>query len=160
MPVEAFEVEVTTPPTVGNLSPPPALEGLETAMSCFGSTCFTATFDEDCLAGDCLICWRKVGFSGVIVTPPPGGFAGTPGTTVVVPAAGFGAMGMGDRRAVPPGEKSCRRALDPGEASRSWREERGDSKGRYPRVLSLGWIRGEVPDVLMPLIGVGKATSL
>lgn len=119
MPVEAFEVELTTPPTVGNPRPPLAFDGLETATSCLGSSCFTATFDEDGLAGDCFICWRKVGFSGVMVTPPPGGFAGTPGTTAVAPAAGFGAMGMGDRRAVPPGEKSCRRAPDPGEASRS-----------------------------------------
>ena len=117
----------------------------------------------------------------MIVTPPPVGF-GTTGTPLTPPAPvpppppplaaaavlveeGFGAMGIGVRRAetaVPPGEKSWRRALeDPGDVSLSCREERGDSRPRgVPRDLSLGWIKGDAPDVLIPPIGVGRATSL
>ena len=111
----------------------------------------------------------------MIVTPPPGGF-GTIGTPplLLLPALptfatatveGFGAIGMGVRRtedAVPPGEKSWRRALeDPGDVSLSCREDRGDSRPRGVwRDLSLGWIRGDAPDVLIPPIGVGRATSL
>lgn len=104
----------------------------------------------------------------MIVTPPPAGF-GTTGTALplpfaVVPVEGLGAIGIGVRRAetaVPPGEKSWRRAEDPGDVSLSCKEERGDSRPRgVPSDLSLGWIKGDAPDVLIPPIGVGRATSL
>lgn len=150
VPVEALDAEVVD--TTAPAARARACDGLEATPSCLGGVrlaCSPAVTFEVALAGECFICWRKFGFSGVIVTPPPGG---------------FGAMGTGDRRteaAVPPGEKSCRRAFDPGDVSLSCKEERGDSRTvRKPRDLSLGWISGDVPDVLIPPIGVGKATSL
>ena len=107
----------------------------------------------------------------MIVTPPPEGGFGMIGTPplpppfAAAPVEGLGAMGIGVRRAemaVPPGENSWRRALEgPDDDSLSWREERGDSRPRgVPRDLSLGWIKGDAPDVLIPPIGVGRATSL
>ena len=169
VPVEAFEA--------GGLKVTPIsflieAEGEVTFICCNPAT--LGEVAEPALAGECpFICCSRLGFSGVIVTPPPGGF-GTIGTPPLPPVAippppttapleGFGAMGMGDRRtdaAVPPGEKSCRRADDPGDVSLSCSEERGDSRPRKPRDLSLGWIRGGVPDVLIPPRGVGRATSL
>ena len=94
---------VETPPTI-----PLTAESVrpveEVTLSCLGGVFFTPAAVDDDLAGEFFMCWRKFGFNGVIVTPPPGGLAeGTP------PTDGFGAMGTGERwteAAVPPGEKS------------------------------------------------------
>ena len=78
----------------------------------------------------------------------------------------MGAMGIGDcRTAVPPGVKSARRAVDPGEVWRSWRAERGDSgMARAPSFLTRGCTRGEATEeeeVRRAMWGAeGRATSL
>ena len=86
------------------------------------------------------------------------------GLTVTVPCwEGLGAMGIGlvgDDRGDLPGEKSCRRAFDPGETNRSWpsSDERGDSLAPV-RVRRRGWMGWECGVARGAAMAVGSWTS-